>query len=291
VAKAWFDSKNVLITGASSGIGLMLAKQLIVDHGCNVFGVGRNEKKLANAREFISKSINEETIKNKSVGFGSFEYLSVDLSTMDNWQKLKEHLMNIDFQVDILINNAGVFIPFEKFETQDFEQCKKLFETNFYSQIYGTKTFLDNIEQVGGGILNISSSSALCPVVGTAMYSASKSAIKGFTEALAIEMKGKMFVGVIFPGFTKTELFRNQDNMSKFMYNISSDADKVAKKIIRALRKKKMRTVIGFDAHLMNIFYRIMPKTTMKILAKVLKSKGGTAFNKVFDKSNNKKRG
>ena len=284
MVKPWFYSKNVLITGASSGIGLMLVRELVTKYNCNCVGVGRSLKKINQATEFLNESMRKENGKQKEINTGSFSFYSVDLSTMSGWEQLKKHLDSINFQVDILINNAGMFIPFEKFESQSFEKGQQLFNTNFYSQVYGVKTFLEEIKQRNGGILNVASSSALCPVVGTAMYTASKAAIKGFTEALAIESKGKMYVGVVFPGFTKTDLFRDQDNMSKFMYKISSNADSVAKKIVKALKKKKLRKVIGFDAHLMNIFYKIMPKTTMNLLANVLKRKGGKAFEKVFDK-------
>lgn len=62
------------------------------------------------------------------------------------------------------------------------------------------------------GIINIDSSAALMSLAGTSIYSASKAALKGFTEAVRNEFRGKVFVGLVCPGFTKTDIFREQKN-------------------------------------------------------------------------------
>ena len=87
---------------------------------------------------------------------------------------------------------------------------------------------------------------------GASIYSASKSAVKNFTECLSLEKD--YHVGLMCPGFTKTDIFRNQtrDSDSKLIKLIQSDLSKMVRKIYRAICKKKKRCAFGFDANCMD---------------------------------------
>ena len=279
--KSWFCGKNILLTGASSGIGFYLAKILTSKYSCSVIGIGRNVSKLEKAKEEIDKEI-EFVSNNKKTPRGSFEFFSLDISSFDKWKELKSNLDERNFHVDILINNAGIMLPFDRFENQSIDDVKKVFDTNLYSHMYSYKVFLEDLKAVKGAIINISSSSALCPVAGEAIYGASKAADKSFTEAISIEHKKELYISYVCPGFTSTDLFRNEKEMSKLVKSVCMPAEKMAKKIIRKIAKKRKRIVLGIDAHFMSGLNRLAPRTASLTISNVLKISKDPMFDKVY---------
>lgn len=286
-SKKWLYDKNVVITGASSGIGFFLAKILAVKYGCNIIGTGRNENKLINAKKQIDQILEGQKQRKKHQK-GSYNYISFDVSKLDEWKQFKSQLENRNFNIDILINNAGVFLPFENFESQDLDKALKLIQINFVSHLYAYKTFGQTLKAKKGALINVASSSALCPVVGASVYSASKAATKNFTESLRVEHRRDMYVALVCPGFADTDLFREQE-LSKLVKSICMPAEKMAKKIVRKIARKRRRIVVGFDAHLMSGFYRMFPSLAGKTIASVLKLAHDPMFDKVFE-NNDKKR-
>lgn len=180
-------------------------------------------------------------------------------------------------------------MPFEKFETESIEDAKRVFETNFYSHVYSYKLFCEDLKKSKGALFAISSSSALCPIVGQAVYSASKAAIKNFTEAIKVEHKKDFFVGIIYPGYVRTDLFREQKEMSKLVLSFSMKADKMAKKIVRAVIHKKSRSVLGADAVLMKGLYKFFPRSTPKTISDVLEISKDKMFDKVYTNNPSKR--
>lgn len=285
--KKWLYNKNVVITGASSGIGFFLAKILITKFGCNVIATGRNEQKLAKAKEKVDELIQAQK-ESKKHQKGSYSCYAFDVSSLESWQKFKTDLDEKGFDVDVLINNAGVFLPFENFETQDLNKAIKLIHINFFSHLYAYKTFGDYLKNKKGSFISVASSSALCPVVGASVYSASKAATKNFIESLMVEHRKDMFISLVCPGFADTELFRDQE-MSRLVKSICMSAERMAKKIVRGIAKKRRRIVVGFDAHLMNGFYKLFPRIAGKTIGSVLQVAHDPMFDKVFE-GNDKKR-
>ena len=80
MTKCWFDYKTVIVTGASSGIGKLLAEKLIRDHGCNVIGIARTESKLAALKEELGQFSHK------------FSYFAFDVSDKDKWTSLAAEL-------------------------------------------------------------------------------------------------------------------------------------------------------------------------------------------------------
>ena len=282
--KTWFYGKNVLITGASSGIGFYISKALAVKYGCNVFGVGRSLEKLKKAKEIIDSQVELFSSKSKKRNFvkGSFQTLSLDISSFESWKNLKETLDGINFKVDILINNAGIMLPFDRFENQSIEDAKKVFETNLFAHMYSYKTFIEDLKNVKGAMINISSSSALCSVPGTAIYGSSKAASKSFSESISIEHKKDLYIAYVCPGFTSTELFRGEEELSGLVKSICMPAEKMANKIIRKIARRKRRIVLGKDAHLMSGLNRLAPITASSTIGAVLKMSKDPLFDKVY---------
>lgn len=103
------------------------------------------------------------------------------------------------------------------------------YKTNFLSAVYAINNLFPLIEKSDNpAIVNVSSASALATIVGTAGYSASKSALKSYTEVLAEELRGRVYVGLVMPGFARADIFRMQNtnfNESKLLYLASMSAE------------------------------------------------------------------
>lgn len=277
MSECWLQGKTVVVTGASGGMGAGIAGTLIKKHGCTVIGVARSETKML---KFIEELGEEYASK--------FSYKLFDVSVKENWEDFAQELKENGTKVDILINNAGILPKFKRFDRYSYDEIERAMNINFYSCVYSVKTMLPLLmESSTPAVVNIDSSAALMTLAGTSMYSASKAALKGFTEALRVEFQGKMYVGLVCPGFTKTDIFRGQGDTSqssgqKAMDMISTDCDKMVKMIMFGIEHKAPMQVHGFDAHAMSIFNRIMPVYGSKLFSAVMRASNIDIFKEVF---------
>ena len=192
-----------------------------------------------------------------------------------------------DMQVDVLVNNAGILPKFKRFDRYSDEEIERAININFYSCVYSVKTFLPMLLQsTDPGIVNIDSSAALMSLAGTSMYSASKAALKGFTEALREEFRGKCYVGLVCPGFTKTDIFRGQSNAGgkgeKVINMISTDCDLMVKMIMFGIEHKQALQIHGVDAHAMSVFGKLLPVNGSRLFSAVMKAADIDLFKEVF---------
>ena len=270
MAKLKLTNKNVIITGISSGIGKEIARILIDDYNCKVFGIARDENKIVS---FIKELKNPDNL---------CTYSLFDVSCEENWKNFLDTLNKENFTPDLLINCAGIlpkFTSFEKVETVNF---KRVLEVNFFACVYSVKYLLPLLKKSGFPcIVNVSSSASLADFAGITGYASSKSALKSFTLCLSSEVGKHGYVGCICPGFSSTDIFRSQsagEKDLKLIKKFSTPPKKVARKTVKAIIKKKRIKIIGYDAKLMNFFYKIMPKTTSNIITKILKKSGLEMF-------------
>lgn len=273
--KCWFDYKTVILSGASSGIGRDLAKRLVLDHCCNVIGIARTESKLAALKEELG------------VWGDKFTYYTFDVSERDKWAELAETLRKEGIRPDLLINNAGILPKFDRFENYTLEEVDKAMEINFFSCVYSMKAMMPLIlESDSAGIVNVASSAALCSLAGTSVYSASKAALKSFTDAVREEHRDQCYIGLICPGFTKTDIFRNQEESSsksqKAMDMVSTDCDRMVDLIIDGIWNKREDMVFGMDAHMMDIGNKTLGTTCSKVASKVMKISKLEMFEAIF---------
>lgn len=275
--KCWLNGKTAIVTGASGGIGAGIAKTLITEHGCTVIGIARNEKKML---QFIDELGDEYKDK--------FSYMLFDVSSKENWESFSDELVSNGTKIDILINNAGILPRFTRFDKYTYEEIDAAMNINFYSAVYSVKSLLPLLlESDEPAIVNIDSAAALMTLAGTTIYSASKAALKGFTEGLREEFKGKIYVGLVCPGFTKTNIFRNQkaddnQNEQKLMNMISTDCDKMVKRIMRGIRRKTKLQVHGTDAHFMSTFDRAMPVGGSALFSSAMRMTHAQIFEDIF---------
>ncbi|MBP5308449.1 MAG: SDR family NAD(P)-dependent oxidoreductase [Clostridia bacterium] len=272
--KTWLDGKTFIISGASSGIGKGIAEKLIIKHGCKVIGIGRNENKFIDFSAKLGENAKLLT------------YRTFDVTDENEWKNLAKDLEKDGIRPDGIINCAGILPRFKKALDTETEDVIKVTETNFFSCVYSINATYPLISRSDTpAIVNVSSAAALATIVGTSAYSAAKSALKSYTEALIYELKGKAYVSLVMPGFARTDIFRSQNTSideNKLIKNLSMPAYKTVNAIHRGIKRKKTRIIIGKDAHAMNFFYRLFPKFTMGAIKKVLKGSKLKLFEDVF---------
>jgi len=262
-------NKTVIITGASSGIGKCLAFKLIKSYGCSVIAIARNEERLLSAKNELGDLKDRYTVT------------PFDASIRENWINLAESLEKTDTYPDILINCAGILPKFSS--NEGLAELEKVMNINFYSQVYAIDVLLPLLEKSkGGAIINFSSASALCPFGGVKGYTASKAAVENYTAALACE--SKLYVGCIIPGFIKTDIMKNQgasEKEARLFSHVCSDLDKSVRKMIRRIKRKKSRIVVGPDARLMSFVYKHFPKRGPKLITRFLRKTGLDIFKEI----------
>lgn len=258
----WIYGKTILITGASSGLGRALTVQLIREQNCKVIGVGQSEEKMISLKEELTYLRDE------------FNYRIFDVSVQANWTLFAEELLEENIQVDLLINNAGMLLPFDKSVNYTEEQVHRCMDINFHGCRYAINAMLPILRQsTMAGIVNVSSSDALAAIIGTSIYSASKAALKAYTEVLIAELGREMYIGYVCPGFIRTDIFRNQYviSESRLIKMASSKVDKAAKKLIKKIVKQKSRIIVGKDAKFMNFTSKFFPVLGLKFYEQMIK--------------------
>lgn len=273
--KNWLDNKTVIVTGASSGMGKGITEKLIKEHGCTVLGVARSQQKM----EALVAELGEYADK--------FSYQLFDVSDRANWDNYLNYLNENNIKPDILINNAGILPKFDKFQHYSIEDIEKAMNINFYSAVYSMHALLPLLlESPSPAIINIDSSAALMSLAGTSVYSASKAALKSLTESMREELRGKCYVGIVCPGFTKTDIFRNQsssdEKAQKMLNMVSTSCDTMVKWIMNGIKKQHELMVFGMDAAFMNYFGRLLPVQGGRLFSAVMKMSKLPLFDGIF---------
>lgn len=229
-----------LITGASSGIGFEIAKELS-KKGYKIIAVGRNGKRLENLKKVCKEEVYIEKL---------------DLSDLKECKVLYEKYK--DEKVDILVNSAGIGKIGEFIQT-DFEQDLEMINLNILAVHYMTKVFLNKmINQNEGYILNVSSSAAFAPGPLMASYYATKDYVFKLTESISKELKkskSNVSVSVVCPGPVDTD-FNKKMNV-KFSVKPVSPGD-VAKYSLKKLFQKKTIIIPGIKNKIGVIFSKIL---------------------------------
>ena len=194
--------QNILVTGASSGFGLLLATELH-KKGYHVIGTSRNP-------EYLQSEV-------------PFKMLELDITDDDSIQSFGKRLFSEIDKLDVLINNAGFYLSGLAEETS-IEQGKQQLETNFWGTIKLTNLILPHFrKQRSGKIITLSSIMGLISLPGGAYYAASKHALEGYFRALRFELNEfNIKVSMVEPVGFKTNIVTN----SKVAENKISDYHK-----------------------------------------------------------------
>ena len=235
---------RALITGASSGIGRDIAKEL-AKRGYDIVIVARNESKLDELKQEIT-GVNVEVIP-------------MDISIRENCIKLHDQ---VGF-VDILVNNAG-FGLFGKFNTTNLDRELEMVDLNVKSLHILTKLFIqDMVEKNTGYILNVSSIAGHLPGPFMSTYYATKHYVSNLSESINEEMKKeglKVKIGTLNPGPVRT----NFNNVANVKFNLSSlSSEYVAKYTVDKILKGKTDITPGFSIKCTRFFAKIVPDSIL----------------------------
>ena len=247
---------KALITGASSGIGLDMARYLATKK-TELILVARSKDKL----EEIQKTLPTK--------------VTIIVADLSNEQKVKELYTFIKKEnIDILINNAG-FGKFGYLSDTNLNDELEMINTNIKAVHILTKQILKDMEERNSGyILNVASSAAFQPGPLMATYYATKSYVYRLTEALYYEEKKKkknIHVSVLCPGPVDT----NFNNVAGVKFGVKAlDSKYVAKYAIDQMFKNKMIIIPGFTLKLAKFFERFLSeKTLLRLAYKIQKKK------------------
>lgn len=200
---AKLSGKTAVVTGASKGIGAAIA-EVLGRNGANVVVNYASDKKGADR---VVKAI--EASGSKAVA------VQADISRKADVEKLFAETGKAFGQVDVLVNNAGVY-EFRPLEQVDEEHYHKLFDINVLGLLLTTQAAVKRMNGDGGTVINISSIVSRQPVSASAVYAATKGAVDVITQELAQELgPRKIRVNALSPGATETEGFRTMNGDDK----------------------------------------------------------------------------
>jgi short-subunit dehydrogenase len=193
------EDQTIVITGASSGIGLCTAR-MAADRGANVVAVARNEEALQQLCDQI----------NSKQG-GRAAYAVADVADEGALRHAAE-VANREFGgFDTWVNDAGGSI-YGRIMDVPLEDFKRMFDTNLWGLVIGSRIAVEHLRERGGAIINLGSEVSESTVPLQGLYSASKHAVKAFTEALKMEVEADSLpisLTLIQPGATFTQFSEN----------------------------------------------------------------------------------
>lgn len=273
--------KRVLITGCSSGFGL-LTTVAAAKAGYECIATMRN---LAKA-EPLKQALQRQNVT-----------ATIDRLDVTDTQTIAEITAKYA-PVDILINNAGILIGGSCLDITE-DEMRRIFETNYFGAVALTRAILPQMIAQGGGlIINVASLAGLIGHMFNATYAASKHALVGFSQSIRTELKPfNIKVVSVEPGYHKTEMIRSNANLSENFYNRESpmfkynqgflrlmfnevvpragDPGNVADKLVEIISAEnpKPHYVIGKDARFATIakWLGLMGVLEKKAYAKLLK--------------------
>ncbi len=270
-----------VITGAASGIGRALAVCLaqeriagIAISDVNAEGLNETARLIGSATPRVSTHV-------------------VNVADLGQMQEFAAAVVAEHERVTHLINNAGVSL-FGTIEEVSIEDLQWLININFWGTVYGVKLFLPFLrEQPSAHIVNVSSVFGFIAPPGNAAYSASKFAVRGFTEALRHELKGtNVAVSCVHPGGVATNIARagrvgaraNESVKEEFVKlhtrvsrTMPEDAARV---IVRGIKRRSKRILVGTDARIIEAVQRAAPENYMTVINRLFGGSSSKLQNK-----------
>ena len=257
----------VVLTGAASGIGRALAVVLA------------RENVAALAIADVNAEGLEETRRLAGDGPTQVSAHVVNVADLDEMRRFAEEVVGRHGRVTHLINNAGVSL-FGTVEEVSIEDVRWLMDINFWGTVYGVKLFLPTLRaQPYAHVVNVSSVFGFVAPPGNAAYCASKFAVRGFTESLRHELEGTgVAVSCVHPGGVATNIARGgrvgagateeeKEELVTFHTRASrTTAEEAARIILRGIRRRTKRILVGADARVIEAVQRAAPVGYMKIM-------------------------
>ncbi len=257
------DDCNVLITGASAGIGREFARQL-AGRARSLILIARRKDRLADLRDEL-----QEQHPNLAV-----QIRQVDLADPVQLQELMEWFDRENINLDLLINNAGLGDS-GPFATSDRIRNEEMTLLNVMALTSLTRHVLPQmIAKRHGGILNVSSSAGFIPVPGSAVYAATKAYVTSFSEALRAELHGTgISVCALCPGPVRTEfqqVARRPDGRAEIGPEfVLVSVEQVVRDAINGLEVDRPIVIPGFAMKVAMLLARLTPMPVIRLVAQL----------------------
>lgn len=231
------EQQVIVLVGASSGIGLATAR-IAAERGARVVLAARDEESLARAVDQI-----------EAAG-GSAMYVAADVADEAAVRHIADAALDAYGRIDTWVNIAGVSIYGKIWEVPE-EDARRLFETNYWGVVHGSLVALEALREHGGALINIGSvlSERAIPLQGH--YSASKHAVKGFTESLRMEVEKEgvpISVSLVKPGSIATPFPEHAQNYMDAEPSVPPPVyapDAVAEAILECAQRRVRDVVVG----------------------------------------------
>lgn len=262
--KGTLVNKTVFITGASGGIGAEIARHC-AEQGANLALFARSFEKLQKLKKEL-----EESFSSKITVY------RLDVSDTDQINEVFSRALEDFSGIDILVNNAGYGV-FQYAHDATIEDIKGMFSVNVVGLIYCTRVVLPVMrEQKSGHIINIASQAGKIATPKSSVYSASKHAVIGYSNALRMELADyNVNVTTVNPGPIETNFFAIADEKGTYVMNVKKYMLKpqyVARKVVNAMLTSKREINLPRWMNLGSYIYTLFPRLFEKV--------GKKAFNK-----------
>jgi len=251
----------IVITGASSGIGLATAK-LAARRGAKLVLAARSEHVL------------ETLVKQLHVQGCDARYVVADVSDRAQVEQIARAAIASHGRIDTWINNAGVSI-YGRLDEVSEADSRRLFDVNFWGVVNGSLVALEHMRRDGGALINVGSevSDAVVPLQG--MYSASKHAVKGFTDALRVEIesvdKSPLSISLIQPTAVNTPYAQHAKNYMAREPKLPTpriQPERVAEAILKAATERTRDVCVGAMAVINTNMFKLMPSLADRFSAR-----------------------
>jgi len=253
------EEQVVVITGASSGIGLATARLFASRGPKGLVLVARNEEALRKAAE----ELEEKGVHTVAV--------PADTSKREELEKVAQTAIDTFGGFDTWVNDAAVAL-YGKLEDIPISDQRQLFEVNYWGFVYGSLIAARHLRQRGGTIINVGSVLSERAIMLQTQYSASKHAVKGFTDGLRMELEQEgapVSVTLIKPSSIDTpyvEHARNYMGDNAKVPPPAYDPDLVAKAIVFSAENRRRELTIGFGGWVIGAMGKVAPRLTDKTM-------------------------
>lgn len=274
---SFLSSGVAVVTGAGSGLGRALAQRLAAAGS-------------ALAIADIDEAGLQETAQSLAKSSGLVTTHVVDVAKEESVKSFAADVSARHGRLTLLINNAGVALH-GTFEEISLDDLRWLMDINFWGAVYGVKYFLPQLKrEPRAHIVNLSSVFGIIAPAGATHYSASKFAVRGFTEALRHELEGShVHVSCVHPGGVQTAIARHarlgaeassasrEEFVARFDRMARTSPEEAAARILRGVERREPRILVGMDAYQIDVLQRLRPATYWKSLARKLERIGVTS--------------
>lgn len=213
---------NIVITGANSGIGLEMLKQLSHD---NIL---------------VAADLHTDILDGLSESNGNIRPYQCDISSEEGIDELFCYSVDVLKHIDMFIANAGI-VYYEKLGVPDWGHIEHIYRTDVFSPIYSYEKFVPHLNGRKGIFVMTDSAMGIMGYPGFSLYSSGKFALNGFQDSLRYEQPENVQVSVIYPVSTNTNFFRLSDGTEFYKPFPVQSPSSVASKAIKGIGKGKRR--------------------------------------------------